>query len=463
VGSDDGRQRLLVALEPEMIQVTPGEELAMEVRIVNRGLIVEGVAVAVAGVPAAWVSVEPAQVNLDKEGQAVVTVRFRPPRSPVATAGVWELRVAAYSVIDPRVGVECPGRLVIEPFRELSIGLEPNVQERRRRARYTLTVTNGGNQPVIVPVEGQGIDRELRVRPARPVVEVAPGRPVRVPVTVAAARWIFTGTPVSQRFSVAVQPADEPALEAGASLYQKPLLPSWALRAAVAVLLVAGGLGVAGKLAASQRQDARPASATGGPTTAAALTAKRGLGDGEAPTTADAPTTAAPTTVPPTTAGNPTTTTAASSTTTTATTDCTRDDLFPDPPRILAGSNALRQFVVVTNQSARSCTVPDLLASRAFDVNGEPVSNQTISKPGKRLRLAPAGRLTIEFVLPDTAALPANQCGTPVDAAFVDIGPVGADLLPRQRVQWRLCRAVEGKPSYQMNAAVAGTPPPARG
>src|SRR5213076_1420138 len=108
-----------------------------------------------------------------------VEVHLHPPRSPEAEAKMWDLRVVAQSKAHGTEAASAPLGLHISPYVETTTTLRPQRKKGRRKADFDVTVSNKANAPVLVALEGEDPDGELRFGFNRPPQEIPPGAAIK--------------------------------------------------------------------------------------------------------------------------------------------------------------------------------------------------------------------------------------------------------------------------------------------
>jgi len=112
-----------VTLGATVVQVEPGGEAALEVRLRNTGTVVDEFTIDVLGDAAAWAAAEPPTISLFPGADGTVRIAFRPPRSASIAAGPLPFGIRTQSREDPEGSTVEEGVVEIlaffEPFAEL--------------------------------------------------------------------------------------------------------------------------------------------------------------------------------------------------------------------------------------------------------------------------------------------------------------------------------------------------------
>lgn len=240
----DGQTRsegeLRVAVEPGTVDVAPGAEEAVDLRVASTAAIPQDVALAPIGPHAAWCTVTPHRVRVEPHADARATVTVRVPERLAAPPQpmVIGLRATATSPeVLPHVGELC---VRVPVTIALRLDVAPPVQRVSGRAKFAAVVRNDGTVPLHVQLTSGDAPPLLRVRVRPAAVTVVPNGRARATVSVAApVPW--TGDEPEHSFTVRAVAGSE-HVEALGSVVQRT-------RAGTALLAVAGCLVVAAVLA----------------------------------------------------------------------------------------------------------------------------------------------------------------------------------------------------------------------
>src|SRR5262245_6739977 len=187
--------------------VEPGQRERVLALVRNQSGIVDNYELRIEGLPDDWWSIFPDTVYLVPFGSAgtyeqEVEIHLHPPRSPEAEAKIWELKVTAFSKANNRDAASAPLALGIEPYVETGMKIRPERAKGRRKADYTVDVSNKANAPSVVALEGVDPDGELSFGFDRPPSEIKPGDTVQTTMRVKPPKQIWIGRPVDKRFEV---------------------------------------------------------------------------------------------------------------------------------------------------------------------------------------------------------------------------------------------------------------------
>ena len=233
-------------------RVVPGQAVEVVARIHNRTDRVDHFRVIVAGLPETWWTATPATVFLNPHGargrhEQEVRIRLHPPRSPVAEARAWPLTVSVFSEDRQAEVATADVTLEIAPYEDLRAALRPARRAGRRRARFSVAITNTANAPAELTLDARDEEDACRIELGRPQLTVAPRETAVSPLTVRPTGRHWIGRPVDHRFDVTYARAGvaaEPA-RLHATFRRRPWLPWWlallvplAVAAAVAFVML---------------------------------------------------------------------------------------------------------------------------------------------------------------------------------------------------------------------------------
>jgi hypothetical protein len=228
--------RASATLATNYLTVVPGGEASVAITVRNSGDTVEAYQLDVVGVPAEWVRIEPAAVNVYPGGSESVTMTFAPPRSARVTAGERPFGVRVVPSEFPDSTVVEEGVLAIEPFTEIAARLRPASRAARRSARYRIDTDNNGNLAQTLGfAAGDGTDQLIfQVRPT--FAEVGNGARAETGLRVKSRRWIWWGERREYPFAAEVRPDGRPPHVLDGVFIQKPIISATLLKVLAALL-----------------------------------------------------------------------------------------------------------------------------------------------------------------------------------------------------------------------------------
>jgi hypothetical protein len=235
----------LASLDPNTLDVVPGEQAACGLTVRNNGDIVESYQLQMIGDPAPWTLLEPPTLSLYPGSEARVQVTFAPPRSARAGVGEVPFAILVQPTERPTETVAPEGVVRVLPFTDTTAEIIPRTSKGRRRGKHELAVDNRGNVPITAEVVGGDPDNQLTVTPTPARLSVPPGQAMFTTVSVRNRKRYWTGPPVTRPFQVLVTAENERPIQVDAATLQLPILPrsSGKIAAALAVLalLLAAG------------------------------------------------------------------------------------------------------------------------------------------------------------------------------------------------------------------------------
>jgi hypothetical protein len=225
-------------LEATEVEVDPGTEAAVEMRVRNTGPVMDEFSFAPVGMAQGWIFVEPSIVSLFPGAEEQVQVHFRPPRLHTTLAGASPFAVKVVPREDPESTSVVEGTLHVTPFEELGVDLVPTTSRGHRAGAHDLLVRNTGN--AAVPLRLGGVDPKDQLRfdfnPSTLLVE--PGTAQHCQVRVRPRQSFWSGEPRTWPFQLILdeEGGGEPRIVPGAML-QEPVAPAWFGRAVIGTAL----------------------------------------------------------------------------------------------------------------------------------------------------------------------------------------------------------------------------------
>ena len=156
---------ILVEIPEREFTINVDESAIFQVNIVNGGSLVATFAVQVEGVDPAWVSISPAQVNLNEGERTTVVVNITPPRESSSFAGAHNLAIRLVSPNYPGRFTQVGGTVTVLPFYEFTTGelapKEQTISYRKRSGYNNVSLTNQGNSTTIYRIEASDTAQKL--------------------------------------------------------------------------------------------------------------------------------------------------------------------------------------------------------------------------------------------------------------------------------------------------------------
>ena len=234
---------ILASVEPNALTVDPGGSASVNVRVRNRGDIVDGFQISIVGPSAAWASIEPPMLRLFPDEEGVATVTFRVPRASTPAADVYPFGVRIRAVSDPASTTVEEGRIGVNPFVEFGAEVVPSTSEGRLGGEHEITVANGGNAVLELSIRAQDPDRKVAFSISPDRLGVAPGASKVIKVSARLRRQRWVGPPKRYPFSVNLVESAGAQRTLQAAVEQQAIFPTWARSVGgivvAAILLVA--------------------------------------------------------------------------------------------------------------------------------------------------------------------------------------------------------------------------------
>lgn len=227
-----------VTLGANIIQVEPGGEAALEVRLRNTGTVVDEFAIDVLGDAAGWASAEPPTLSLFPGADGAVKVVFRPPRSAAIAAGSLPFGIRVQSREDPEGTSVEEGAVEILAFYEPFAELVPRTSRGSRGAGHEVAIDNRGNTRLNADLEAFDEDRLLRFDVDPPGILIEPGMAGFAKLKVKPTKRFWRGAPKTRPFKLSVVPEGTMPITLDGAMLQEPVLPPWFVRAMIALALL---------------------------------------------------------------------------------------------------------------------------------------------------------------------------------------------------------------------------------
>lgn len=172
-----------IRLPGRKLSVRPGEELVLPLTILNQSRLVDHFGLGVVGIPAAWVSLAQ-EAHMFPGDQRELTLVLRPPREAASRAGSFPIDIQVASRAMSRVVGSTTVDLVVEPFFQWRLALQPQRTKGTAQGRFTVQIVNEGNS--YLHLELSAVDREgsCRFEFEPRAVAAGPGESCDVALTV---------------------------------------------------------------------------------------------------------------------------------------------------------------------------------------------------------------------------------------------------------------------------------------
>jgi hypothetical protein len=195
----------MATVTPTEVSVAPGAEATLQLRVFNRGSIVDNFSLEISGAAASWAKIDPETLHLWPNAQGDATVRLNPPRSPSVQAGKVPFTVKATSRVNPQVNAEASGEITVGSFVELAGTLVPQTSRSTGSAEHELKITNNGNKAAAVTVTVSNPDDQLAFQIAPETATLQPGQDTLLKLLVGPRDPNTTAQGAPQPFQVSVK------------------------------------------------------------------------------------------------------------------------------------------------------------------------------------------------------------------------------------------------------------------
>ncbi|HEY6569144.1 MAG TPA: hypothetical protein VIZ22_02590 [Candidatus Limnocylindrales bacterium] len=227
-----------VTLVTPALAVEPGQETTAEVRVRNTGSVVDEFSLDVIGDSAGWAVAEPAVISLFPGAEATAKLVFRPPRAASTPGGLVPYGIRARSKEDPAGSAVEEGSINVGTFLDPFAELAPRTSRGSRTGTHDLAIDNRGNARLNAEVEGTDADRNLKFDINPPGVVVEPGMAGFAKVRVSPVKRFWRGQPKTRPFQLFVKPEGGVPITIDGTLLQESVLPSWFLKALLALIVL---------------------------------------------------------------------------------------------------------------------------------------------------------------------------------------------------------------------------------
>ncbi len=227
-----------VTLGATVVQVEPGGEAVLEVRLRNTATVVDEFTVDVLGDAAAWSVAEPPTISLFPGADGTVRIAFRPPRSASVVAGSLPFGVRILSREDPEGSSVEEGVVEVLNFYEPFAELVPRTSRGSRGAGHDIAIDNRGNTRLNAELEATDEDRLLNFDIDPPGIVIEPGMAAFAKLKLKPTKRFWRGQPRTRPFQLHVRPEGTTPITLDGAMLQEAILPPWFVRAIMALVLL---------------------------------------------------------------------------------------------------------------------------------------------------------------------------------------------------------------------------------
>lgn len=191
-----------VLADTRHLEAEPGKTVTLTLEVVNTDDVIDGVSAHVVGLPAEYVSAVPAMLPLFPDTAGKVTLGLAVPLSHPAGRHPLMVEVISHGTDNPARYLDVDLDVTARPG--LRLESRPRVMRARRGARYVLELTNTGNVPLDVAMDGVDPDRNVQTTFAPERRRVEPGGTAPILMSARGPR-MFTGAEVDRTIVIAAR------------------------------------------------------------------------------------------------------------------------------------------------------------------------------------------------------------------------------------------------------------------
>jgi outer membrane protein assembly factor BamB/serine/threonine protein kinase len=257
VSSVGASEHIGISVEPKTLTLVPGQTAEVRIRLTNTGPLVDWFTVSVEDVPASWITLLEAEVQLNPGMQEVVEITVQVPRSSEYRAQEYKALIRATSYENPKESALAQMRWRVQPFMQGSLALRPKRARGRGQARYQLLLSNRGNGAAQYTLQGEDDEGQMSYQFERDCIELEQGTGRDVPLQVRLKKhWV--GIPRHYPFQIHAHPAGDRGeiVSSRGEFINQPIIPVWLLSAICIVLI--GALVVASLMGVWPFSDLKP-------------------------------------------------------------------------------------------------------------------------------------------------------------------------------------------------------------
>ena len=227
--------QLGMVVNPGSALVDAGGRAIVQIELLNQGATVDHFTVQVSGIPAEWVSLPQAAVQLMPGARSTIPMTLHPPLDSSATAGTHNFHIIAALATNQQETASFSGQLVIKPFERFAVDIHPSRFQNRGSCRAL--VRNEGNAPANFTINAREASDQVQFSSDHGQLVVAPGRKESYELGIAARQRPWLGTARQYPFEIQVTGGGGGRQVKMGQLEVTPMLPGWLLPLLGVVLL----------------------------------------------------------------------------------------------------------------------------------------------------------------------------------------------------------------------------------
>lgn len=173
-------------LANDKLSVEPGQDVTINVEVVNRGQVDDRVSLRVQGVPAAWLTTPSEFITLPAGETAQIAVGIRPPKHRSTPTGRQRVRLQLISQRHPDLETAVTASLQIGQFVAFEAAID--TEEIVLPGLINVTVQNTGNAPADFSIVARDRQQALHFQGERGRIRLQPGQTAKVELQIDGAR-----------------------------------------------------------------------------------------------------------------------------------------------------------------------------------------------------------------------------------------------------------------------------------
>lgn len=235
--------QLTATISPNPVTITPGEQITLEIELLNQGIPVDHFDFQITGLQDDWYALAPSSLQLMPGDTAKLALNLHPPRLSSVPAGSHPISLIATSTTDTIQHEIAQAVVEIAPFSQFTATLQPTQTD--KKAQANLSIQNQGNHRTLFTITAKATEDNLRIFIPRRTIVVEPGRVETTRITITPTRRPLIGIPQTRPYQLTIQTDRADEQHPAGQLTIQPYLPEWIrpylMRAIVLILLLITG------------------------------------------------------------------------------------------------------------------------------------------------------------------------------------------------------------------------------
>jgi eukaryotic-like serine/threonine-protein kinase len=234
-----------VTIRPDTVEVMPGDCTEVQVELFNQGVLVDHFKISILGLQPSWIKVPQPIVELMPGVSQALVFQILPPKDSSSKAGSYPYKVRIQSEASPTETATIPGELVVKPFENYSVEMNPTRLANNESSR--ISIRNEGNDVGTFSLTGRDPANEILFTGEEARIRILPGGVAVRSISARVKKRPLIGTTSTLPFEVLVKTRTNTQKGSLGQLHVKPVLPAWLLPLAAIFLvmcMVIGGFGL---------------------------------------------------------------------------------------------------------------------------------------------------------------------------------------------------------------------------